>query len=311
MNAKILVADDESSVRKMMTHALEERHFSVGSASDGDRALQMAGSDDYSLILLDVRMPGIDGMEVLRRLRSLQATRLVPVILVTGLGDTDEKIEGLSLGADDYVVKPFSMAELLARVERLIKRAAMELSANPLTHLPGSPCLEETVRKRIAQEEPFALLYMDIDRFKSFNDAYGFAKGDWLLKTFGGILTDSVKSVFGDDGFAAHIGGDDFAAVCRPEEAAALAHRLTCLFDQAAPCLYKPEDRRCGFVKTLDRAGNASRQPIVTIRIGVATTTSRPLTQYAQAAEIASELKCWLKEKGGLLSRFAIDRRRS
>ena len=189
MNSRILVADDESSVRKMMTTALEDHDFSVSSAPNGDRALQMAGAEDYALILLDVRMPGMDGMEVLRRLRHSQATRLVPVILVTGMGSTDEKIEGLAQGADDYVVKPFSMAELMARVDRLIKRAAMELSANPLTHLPGSPCLEETVRARIEARTPFALLYLDIDRFKSFNDAYGFAKGDRMIKTCGEILT--------------------------------------------------------------------------------------------------------------------------
>lgn len=311
MNSKILVADDESSVRKMITKALEGRDFSVNAASDGDRALQMAGKDDYALILLDVRMPGMDGMEVLRRLRHSQATRLVPVILVTGMGSTDEKIEGLAQGADDYVVKPFSMNELMARVDRLIKRASMELSANPLTRLPGSPCLEETVRGRIAQGKPFALLYLDIDRFKSFNDAYGFAKGDQMIKTCGELLTESVLTVAGDDGFAAHIGGDDFAAVCEPEKAADLAHRITCLFDQAASCLYKPEDRKRGYVETLDRAGIMTRSPIVTVRIGVATTASRPLAHYAQAAEIASELKCWLKQKGGRLSRFAIDRRRS
>ena len=311
MNSKILVADDESSVRKMMTHALEEHDFSVSAAPNGDRALQMASKDDYALILLDVRMPGMDGMEVLRRLRNSQATRLVPVILVTGLGSTDEKIEGLALGADDYVVKPFSMGELMARVDRLIKRAAMELSANPLTHLPGSPCLEETVRGRIAAQTPFALLYLDIDRFKSFNDAYGFAKGDRLLKTCGEILTESVLTVAGDDGFAAHIGGDDFAAVCAPEKAGDLAHRITCLFDQAASCLYKPEDRKRGYVETLDRLGNMTRQPIVTVRIGVATTAPRPLTHYAEAAETASELQGWLKQKGGRLSRFAIDRRRA
>lgn len=311
MNTRVLVADDESSVRNMMAHALKERHFSVSTAPDGRLALKMAGQEDYSLILLDVRMPGIDGMEVLRRLRSTQATRLVPIILVTGLGDTDEKIEGLTLGADDYVVKPFSMNELMARVDRLIKRAAMELSANPLTQLPGSPCLEEEVRRRITEKNPFALLYMDIDRFKSFNDAYGFAQGDRLLKTCGDILTDSVLHVTGGTGFAAHIGGDDFAAVCLPEQAAELAHRITCRFDQAASRLYKAEDRKRGYVETLDRSGQPTRQGIVTVRIGVATTASRPLEHYAQAAEIAAELKCWLKKKGGSLSRFAIDRRRS
>lgn len=182
---------------------------------------------------------------------------------------------------------------------------------NPLTRLPGGSALEETVRGLVSERKPFALLHLDIDRLKSLNDAYGFDKGDRMIKTCGEIVAESVLAVAGDEGFAAHIGGGDFAAVCAPEKAADLAHRVACRFDQAAPCLYRSEDRKRGYVETRDRVGRLARQPIVTVRIGVATTASRPLTHYAQACEIASELERWLKQKGGRLSRFAIDRRRS
>ena len=238
-------------------------------------------------------------------------TRLVPVIMVTGRGGTDNEVAGLGHGADDYVTKPFSLEELVARVERLLKRAAEDLSASPLTRLPGSPTLEEAVRTRIMAQREFALLYMDVDRFKSFNDAYGFEKGDRLLKRFGQILAETVTEQAEGDGLAAHIGGDDFAAVCPAGRAVEIAHRLACEFDREARGYYSASDQERGYVETLDRQRNSIRSPFVTLRIGVATTAARPLTCYAQAAEIASELKNMLKAKGGKLSRFAVDRRAS
>lgn len=311
MSAKVLVAEDDGGIRKLMTRALQGRNFVVDTVERGDSALDMARSDSYDLIMLDVRMPGLDGFEVLRRLRDNTLTRLVPVIMVTGMNGLDDEIAGLGIGADDYVTKPFSIDELLARVERLVKRAAEELSASPLTRLPGSPTLEETVRSRVTGREPFALMYMDIDRFKSFNDAYGFEKGDRLLKRFGEVLAESVQEAAPKGGLACHIGGDDFAAVCPPEAAAELAHRLACRFDREVMDFYAPADRERGWVETLDRRRQVVRSPFVTLRIGVATTATRPLTCYAQAAEIASELKNMLKARGGNLSRFAIDRRAS
>ncbi|MFI5346588.1 MAG: response regulator [Elusimicrobiota bacterium] len=311
MNPKILIADDEAPIRKLMTRALEARDFTVDGADRGDLALDMASVEGYDLIMLDVLMPGLNGVEVLRRLRANTLTHLVPVIMVTGVGGVDAEVATLGFGADDYVTKPFSMQELTARVERLLRRASEDLSASPLTRLPGSPTLEEGVRARVAAKQEFAMLYMDIDRFKSFNDAYGFEKGDRLLKRFGALLAETVAECDGGDGLATHIGGDDFAALCPADRAPDLAHRLTCAFDAEVRGFYSREDRERGYVETLDRQRRLTRSPFVTLRIGVATTAARPLTCYAQAAEIASELKNMLKAKGGKLSRFAVDRRAS
>ncbi len=311
MDAKVLIADDEAGIRKLLTRAFRERRFAVESAERGDHALDMARAEDYDVILLDVAMPGLDGFEVLRRLRENTLTRLVPVIMLTGLSGLDDRIAGFGFGADDYVSKPFSMEELVARVERLVTRAAEVLPASPLTRLPGSPTLEEGVAARIAAAEPFALLSMDIDRFKSFNDAYGFEKGDRFLKRFAEVLADRVSQASPLRGLAAHIGGDDFAALCPADAAAELAHGLTCRFDAEVQGFYAPADRARGYVEAWDRRRRRIRHPIVTVRIGVATTASRPLTCFAQAAGIAWELKDMLKARGGRLSRFALDRRTS
>lgn len=311
MKKKILIADDEPLVRRTLSRHLVGESCEVVCARDGGSALAAAKSEEPDLILLDVDMPVMNGWDVLRGLRAGARTRRIPVIMVTGLGELERKVEGFSFGADDYLVKPFALAELKARVERLLARVEEDLAANPLTRLPGSPALEAEVTRRIRAGEPFAFLYADIDRFKSFNDAYGFAEGDRLIQSTGSILSESVQELCGDQGFAGHIGGDDFAAVTPPTNAPALAQRLAIAFDARAPLFYCPEDRRRGFVETRDRQGALRRHAIVTLRMGIATTERRRLNCYAEVAQIASELKAWLKNgPARRVSRFAFDRRR-
>lgn len=213
---------------------------------------------------------------------------MTPVIMLTGEGGVDDKVEGFELGADDYMTKPFAVGELLARVDGLLKRHALLLSANPLTGLPGNPAIEAEVSRRLQGGEPFAFFYIDIDRFKAFNDACGFAEGDRLILKTAGLIRESLG-----DGFVGHVGGDDFVALCGLEEAPHAAQRLARLFDECAPDFSR-----------------SARGPRPTLSIGVATTERRAFASYAEVAAVASELKAYLKsETSRTLSRFAFDRR--
>lgn len=311
MGKKILVADDEAAVQRTLARLLASQSYEVVCAKDGAGALAAAREQAPDLILLDVNMPVLSGWEVLRAVRAGARTRRIPVIMVTGLGALEQKLDGLAIGADDYMVKPFAAAELLARVNRILTRVDDDIHANPITRLPGSPALEAEVGRRIRENEPFAFLYADIDRFKSFNDAYGFAEGDKLILRTGELLSASAQEVCGEAGYPAHIGGDDFAAVCPPEHAAALAQRLALAFDAEAPSFYRAEDRARGFIEAKDRQGALRLHAIVTLRMGIATTRQRTLDHYAKAAQIASEMKAWLKAgPERRVSRFAFDRRR-
>lgn len=282
----ILIADDEAPVRRLVARLLDGPGREVLGAADGREALALAAGRGPDLILLDVNMPRQCGLEVLAELRRRPETRLTPVILLTAACSTADKVDGLGLGADDYVTKPFDAPELRARVDGLLARHARALSANPLTGLPGNHAIEEETARRLRGGEPFAFLYADIDRFKAFNDAHGFAEGDRLLLETAGLLRRSFGS-----GFVGHVGGDDFVAMCELEEAPFAAQRLAYLFDESAA-------RRAG----------PGRRP--TLSIGIVTPGRRPLASYAEVAAAAAEMKGILKgETGRMLSRFAFDRR--
>jgi two-component system response regulator MprA len=119
--ARILVVDDEPAVQNALSRALTLEHYDVAKASDGQEALERLGSAPYEAIILDIAMPRVDGLEVCRRLR--QGGDSTPVLMLTARGEVDDRVAGLDAGADDYLVKPFALRELLARVRALLRRA--------------------------------------------------------------------------------------------------------------------------------------------------------------------------------------------
>src|SRR5262249_53662884 len=144
-------------------------------------------------------------------------------------------VTGLEQGADDYVTKPFEMAELVARIRTLLRRTRIGLEANPLTRLPGNVTIENEILTRIQYKTPFAVLYVDLNSFKAYNDTYGFVKGDDVIRETARILlTQSAMS----QGFVGHIGGDDFVVVCLPSEAEELCQNLIKAFDSKVSSFY-------------------------------------------------------------------------
>lgn len=119
---RILLADDEESIQKLLTYPLKEEGYEVTSAMDGQEALERFGEGRYDLVILDVMMPKVDGVEVCRRIR---ARSEVPIVILTAKGDEADKIEGLEVGADDYITKPFSLAEFKSRVKAALRRGGL------------------------------------------------------------------------------------------------------------------------------------------------------------------------------------------
>jgi two-component system, OmpR family, phosphate regulon response regulator PhoB len=132
MTATILIVEDEADLSELMRYNLEAESFRVVSAESGDEAVERIRDGVPDLILLDWMLPGLSGIELMRRWRSRDETARVPVIMVTARGEEEERIRGLATGADDYIVKPFSMPELVARIQALLRRSSPHLSTNLL-----------------------------------------------------------------------------------------------------------------------------------------------------------------------------------
>jgi len=304
----ILIADDDEDIVRFVEVNLRLEGFEVATAFDGEQALQAAYDSHPDLVLLDVMMPKVDGFEVCQRLRSDTRTKNISVIMLTAKSLSADKVVGLTAGADDYMIKPFDPIELVARVKSALRRAREMRAINPLTQLPGNVQIEDEVRRRVAGGGDFALMYIDIDNFKAYNDHYGFLRGDDAIKTLARCAAEAIKDSGGEDAFLGHIGGDDFVAVVEAETAEKAAEEVIAGWDRAAAQLYDPEDLERGYIEIEDRQKNVRQFPVATISIGIAANTGRRFTSHWEASEVASEMKQFAKQDQ--TSRFAVDRRR-
>src|SRR5919106_3427200 len=206
----VLVADDDEDIVRFVEVNLRLEGFEVITASDGEQALEMATESLPDLILLDVMMPRLDGFEVCQRLRHDGRTKQISVIMLTGKSLSADKVVGLTAGADDYIIKPFDPLELMARVKSTLHRAEELRAANPLTKLPGNARIQTELMQRVSSGVQFALMYIDLDNFKAFNDHAGFLRGDEAIKLLAQCILSSATAFGGEQPFVGHIGGDDF-----------------------------------------------------------------------------------------------------
>lgn len=306
---KVLVVDDDRNLRKIISTNLELVGYEVTLAPSGQEALDLLEAAGHDLVLLDVMMPYMDGYEVAGRIRAHHSPTIshVPIIMITAKGETEDKLRGFEVGVDDYITKPFGSQELLARVRAKIRRVETDASLSPLTRLPGNLSIEEDLTKRIASNVPFALLYLDLDSFKAFNDIYGFAHGDEAIQLVANIATDTVRRLGTPQDFVGHIGGDDFIIATTCERADTIAAAIVEAFDRDIRGLYNAQDLHQGYIETRDRRGSLNRFPIMSLSIAVVTTELRAFTRYAEIGEVAAELKRYAKAQPG--SVFVRDKR--
>lgn len=213
---KILVVDDEEEVLKIVCKRLEWAGYSVLAASRAEKVLTILENEIPDLILLDIAMPDIDGIELCRKIKEYKYTSNVPIIFLTAMDSINAKIQGLKEGVYDYITKPTDPRELLARIESVLARSKHyhELSSkDELTGLYNYNCFQRhfayvfDLAKRYRRI--FSLGIMDIDNFKQINDRYGHVCGDFVLEKVGEKLKNSLRKV----DMLFRYGGDEFVFI--------------------------------------------------------------------------------------------------
>ena len=304
---RVLVVDDEADIRDVLRITLEGEGYEVHEAANGQEALLQVQKVSPHIILLDNKMPRMDGIQVCQHLKKDILLQHLPIIMLTSRGEVTDKVQGIDAGADDYVVKPFEPMELLARVKMILRRTARTLDANPLTKLPGNVSILEELQAKLDEGKPIAVCYIDLDKFKAFNDTYGFERGDELIKTMARILLATIRELGNPEDFVGHIGGDDFVAITTPAVVDRICQRAITEFEQASPGFYDEEARKRGYIEAIDRDGHPRRFPLTSVSIAVVTNEQRALKRVAEIAHIGAELKEWAKNHGG--NRYVKDRR--
>ena len=249
-NKKILVIDDSELIQRLIADILGEEGYEVYSAYSGEEGLEKVARMKPDLIILDIVMSGLTGLEVCRILRADVSNNLTPIIMLTAQVSEDDKLIGLELGADDYIMKPFNNRELISRVRNTLVRIERNRYANPLTGMCGNIEVQSELTYRLANNFEIAVIYCDLDNFKAFNDVYGFPKGDTAIRLTADVIRDAVQNEGNRDDFIGHIGGDDFIIITSWDKYEGICKMIIEDFDNKIVSLYNENDKKNGYIIT-------------------------------------------------------------
>ncbi len=303
---KILTIDDDPDILDVLELTLSEQ-YEIFQANNGDEGLRVLRQKNPDLIICDYMMPVMNGREFCKALKKDILLRHIPIIMLTGKGEVHDRVSGIEAGADDYIVKPFDPSELLARIKMILKRTESSLDANPLSHLPGNTSIMEEFQRHIDSEKTFAVGYADLDKFKVYNDIYGFEKGDEIIRETARILIRVVREIGEASAFVGHIGGDDFVFIMDDKLIDKACQKIVENFNKQVPSFYSKKDYEAGYISGKDRQGKEEKFGLLAISIGIVSNSSQEITHVAQISEIAAELKKYAKNIDG--SNFVRDKR--
>jgi DNA-binding response OmpR family regulator/signal transduction histidine kinase len=286
----VLVVDDDEKIAAICGEVLANLGFEVRIAGTLEQARQRIGEKRPDLLLLDVQLPDGDGLSFLEALKAERASSQLGVIFISAKTDTAAKVRALKLGGDDYLTKPFDALELGARVESVLRRRNQEMGTSPTTQLPGSGAIEREVQRRLRERSAFAFCYLDLDNLKAYNDFYGFAKADGVVRQTGDLLREVVAQHGLTTDFIGHVAGDDFVFIADVTSVDALCQRIIEAFDRLIPLYYDKGDRQRGYIEAEDRYGQRRRFPLMSVSIAAVMCDGRTM-DHAELANQAAELK--------------------
>ena len=266
MKHTLLIVEDDRDTSDMLRVYFEAQGYRVITAAGGREAMEKCRQLPPDLILLDVRLPDIDGFEVGQRLQGDIRTSRLPVIFVTERRERDDRIAGLKLGAIDYITKPFDVQELRLRVRNALRRAGSQ--NNPVTGLPGDKLTDDRL-SLLLERDTWAALSVSIKGLDMFNEIYGFVARDDVLRAVALILTSVIEELGAIDDFVGHPNESQFLIITIPAKADVLARHIKERLGQAMAYFYPIHDREAGYVTW---GGDQVRQAKVPFLSVVATT---------------------------------------
>lgn len=261
-----------------------------------------------SLIIIDEDTADVNIVEFCKSIRSNEDNSITPIIVVSSNTDREHTIEVLKTDVEYYIKKPIEDEYFYYTIKNIVGLLSKNRRISPLTGLPGNVQIQAEMKKRLLNKEIFAILYFDLDNFKAYNDVYGFANGDEIIKFTARTISKHIHQVENSDNFVGHIGGDDFVAIIGKSDYDKICQDIIAEFDKFAVDFYNEEDVERGFVEVANRRGIIEQFPLTTISIAVVEVDSKIYKTTLEIGEVASQIKH--KAKAVLGSTYVVNRRR-
>ena len=300
--SRLLIVEDDFDISNMLRIYFTGQGYEVDTAPCGGDALEKTHHNLPHLIVLDIMLPDVDGFEVCRILRTNTRTSHIPIIFLTQRDERSDKLQGLELGADDYITKPFDIDELKLRVQRAISRAEQQSLTDPRSGLPSGRLIEEQLR-RIIRTQDWALMDIRINHFESFKEVYSFVAADDVMRFSAMLISEVVDAVGTPNDFIGHAGGDNFIVITSQESALPIRQRLKARFDEEVLSQYNFMDRNQGYLVAVatsatrgpngesQSAGSNLHTPLMTLSIGVVSPAEYEFADIREITEMAAEAR--------------------
>jgi PleD family two-component response regulator len=288
--ARLLVVEDDNDISNMLKIYFNGLGYDVDVAPRGSEALEKTHTVLPHLIVLDIMLPDIDGYEVCRRLRQSTRTSHIPVIFLTQKDERSDKLQGLELGADDYITKPFDIEELKLRVQGAIRRSEREALTDPRSGLPAGRLIEEQLRLTI-RKSGWAYMDIRINHFDQFKDVYGFVAADDVLRFAAMLMSEVVDDVGSSTDFIGHAGGDNFVIISTEEISGKIRDRLKARFAEEVQTHYNFMDRQQGFIMAANAENQMEKTPLMTFSIGIVTPKQQSFADIREITELAADVR--------------------
>lgn len=240
---QLLIVEDNTDLSDMLNAYFRVQNYDVLVANWGEEAIRLSQENPIDLVVLDIRLPDIDGYEVCRQLRQNRRTQDVPIIFLTEKRERVDKLQGLELGVVDYITKPFDIQELRLRVRNAINRANRQAMLNPVTDLPEGAVVEEKLSALLLSDDRWAVLQLAIDNLTEFRELYGFVAADEVMRVITLLVRNALREHGSEDDFVGHISPEVLVVITAQDIAERVKKRLESRIEQSREIFYPLRDR--------------------------------------------------------------------
>lgn len=306
MVQEIYIIDDDNKLIeniKQMFQQEDEYTFKGVKTKDIDIALK----NIPSLIIINEDGTGKEILELCKQIRDNEDNSITPIIVLSESRQKEHRISILKLNVEYYIVKPVDQDYLYYTIKNLVRLMYMNRRISPLTGLPGNVQIQTEMKKRLLKKERFAVLYLDLDNFKSYNDLYGFTKGDEMIKFTARTISRNIHNCDLESSFVGHIGGDDFIAIVSESDYDEICKNIIKEFDEKVLEYFSKEDVERGYVEVANRRGIMEQFPLTSISIGVVEVDEDRFNNTLEIGEVGAQVKHMTKTMIG--SSYIINRR--
>lgn len=300
-----IIDDDESSTvifRELFKNDPDYKFISVKTEQ-----IDIALKNIPSLIVINEDAIDRDVVELCKKIRKDEDNTITPVIVVSSKSQKEHRVKILQESVEYYIKKPVDEQYLYYTVKNLNRLLASNRRVSPLTGLPGNVQIHAELKKRILKQEPFSVLYVDLDNFKAYNDVYGFLKGDEIIEFTAETIIELVHSDELENTFVGHIGGDDFVAIVPGTNCEKLCQNIIAHFDANVKKFFTERDLEKGYIEVANRRGIIEQFPLTSVSIGVVTSETGRFHNILEIGEVGAQVKHAAKSVMG--SSYAVDKR--